>query len=555
MPRTRLSNLLARHWASAVALGITVVMTAGCSHHHAARAASSSFPLVVTTDRGAVRGVISADGQVANFLGIAYAAPPVGALRWRRPQPVAAWTGVRSADHYGPVCAQPASGDGPGSIREDCLYINVQRPAHGNTRQRLPVYLYIHGGGLTTGAGSNFSMAKIVRETGVIGVTFNYRLGVFGFLAHPRLTADQGEPGNYGFLDQQAALRWLRRNIAAFGGDPSRVTLGGESAGGWSVCAHLVSPGSRGLFAQAMIQSGSCQTETRDQADALGTSFAANVGCPDANPAQAVACLRALPTATLVHDENTFGFTSLLVRGTPALPHDPRNAIRNGDFSHVPVLIGGTLNEGRAFTSTNSGWTQSDYERWVQSMFGANAGVVLQQYPWPANADQFAPAYLTGAILTDAGIIGPANPPIEAGIGGCGTQALVKDLARHTTVYAYEWAPRHGPGIVQSRGYANGAGHASELAYLWPNFTENGVRISSLFTRDERQLSNQIVDYWGAFVKTGAPRAAGQPSWPRYTATSAIELSLRAEGQSRPLDSSIISTEHHCSLWDKLTKN
>ena len=161
------------------------------------------------------------------------------------------------------VCAQPSSGDGPGSISEDCLYINVQRPALGDTRQRLPVYVYIHGGGLTTGDGSYFDMGKIVRETGVIGVTFNYRLGVFGFLAHPGLTAEQGESGNYGFLDQQAALRWLRRNVAAFGGDPSRVTVGGESAGGWSVCAHLVSPGSRGLFAQAMIQSGSCQTETR----------------------------------------------------------------------------------------------------------------------------------------------------------------------------------------------------------------------------------------------------------------------------------------------------
>ena len=209
-----------------------------------------------------MRGVISADGRVANFLGIAYAAPPVGALRWRPPQPVAAWTGVHPADHYGNVCAQPSSGDGPGSTSEDCLYINVQRPALGDTRQRLPVYVYIHGGGLTTGDGSYFNMEKIVRETGVIGVTFNYRLGVFGFLAHPGLTAEQGESGNYGFLDQQAALRWLRRNVAAFGGDPSRVTVGGESAGGWSVCAHLVSPGSRGLFAQAIIQSGSCQTET-----------------------------------------------------------------------------------------------------------------------------------------------------------------------------------------------------------------------------------------------------------------------------------------------------
>ena len=206
-----------------VALGVTVVLTVGCSGHPPPRATSSRFPLpssrfplLVTTDRGTVRGVISADGQVADFLGIAYAAPPVGALRWRPPQPVAAWTGVRAADHHDKVCAQPPSGDGPGSISEDCLYINLQRPALGDTRQRLPVYVYIHGGGLTTGDGSYFNMAKIVRETGVIGVTFNYRLGAFGFLAHPGLLAEQGQSGNYGFLDQQAALRWLRRNVSAF---------------------------------------------------------------------------------------------------------------------------------------------------------------------------------------------------------------------------------------------------------------------------------------------------------------------------------------------------
>ena len=550
-------------WVGVVAVGVAAVTTGGCSGHPAPRAASSRFPLVassrfplvVPTDRGAVRGVTSADGQVANFLGIAYAAPPVGALRWRPPQPVAAWTGVRAADHYGKVCAQPSSGDGPGSTSEDCLYINVQRPALGDTRQRLPVYVYIHGGGLTTGDGSYFNMEKIVRETGVIGVTFNYRLGVFGFLAHPGLIAEQEQSGNYGFLDQQAALRWLRRNVAAFGGDPKRMTVGGESAGGWSVCAHLVSPGSRRLVAQAMIQSGSCQTETRDQANAIGTGFAANAGCSNANPAQAIACLRALPATDLVHDESNLGFTSLLVRGTRALPEDPRSAIRSGDFSHVPVLIGGTLDEGRTFTSSDIGWTQSDYEDWVRTVFGTSASVVLAEYPWPANADQFTPAYLTGAILTDAGIIGPASPPIEAGIGGCGTEALIKDIARYTKVYAYEWAPHAGPGIVQSPGYANGAGHASELAYLWPNFEENAVRISSLFDSGERQLSDQIVEYWGAFVKSGAPRVAGQPSWPPYTATSGVQLSLRAQGQSRSLDNAIISTEHHCSLWNKLTGN
>jgi hypothetical protein len=198
-------------WVGGVAVGVAAVTAVGCSGAARARVASRRFPLVVSTDRGAVRGVIGADGRVANFLGIAYAAPPVGPLRWRPPQPVAAWTGVHPADHYGSMCAQPSSGDGPRSDSEDCLYINVQRPALGNPRQRLPVYVYIHGGGLTTGDGSYFNMEKIVRETGVIGVTLNYRLGVFGFLAHLGLTAEQGESGNYGFLDQQAALRWLRR--------------------------------------------------------------------------------------------------------------------------------------------------------------------------------------------------------------------------------------------------------------------------------------------------------------------------------------------------------
>jgi len=400
-----------------VVLGVAAVTTLGCSGHATPRAASPRFPLVVSTDRGAVRGVITADGLVANFLGIAYAAPPVRSLRWRPPQPVAAWTGIHAADHYGRICPQPSSGDGPRSISEDCLYINVQRPAQGDTRQRLPVYVYIHGGGLTTGDGSYFNMEKLVRETGVIGVTFNYRLGVFGFLAHPGLTAEQGESGNYGFLDQQAALRWLRRNIAAFGGDPSRVTVGGESAGGWSVCADLVSPGSRELFARAIIQSGSCQTETADQADAVGTGFAVNAGCSDANPAQAVACLRAIPAGNLVDDESNLGFTSLLVRGTRALPGDPPRMIRSGDFSHVPVLMGGTLDEGRTFTSSNIGWTRLEYEDWVHTVFDANASAVIAHYPWPATGDQFTPAYLTGAILTDAGIIGPANPPIEAGMG------------------------------------------------------------------------------------------------------------------------------------------
>jgi para-nitrobenzyl esterase len=537
-------------------LGVAAVTAAGCSarassHAHAVHATARRFPLVVVTDRGAVRGALSADRRVLGFLGMPYAAPPVRGLRWRPPQPVAAWTGIRAADHYREVCAQPSSGDGPSSTSEDCLYINVQRPALGSVHRRLPVYVYIHGGGLITGAGSYYDMAKIVRDAGVIGVTFNYRLGVFGFLAHPGLSAEQS--GDYGFLDQQAALRWVHRNIPAFGGDPLRVTVGGESAGGWSVCAHLVSPHSRGLFSQAMIQSGSCQTQTPDQAVAAGSALAADAGCAVGNAAAQAACLRALPAADLVQAERSPDFTALLVRGTRALPHDPLTAIREGRFARVRVVIGATLDEARLFTSSDIGQTETGYENWVRSTFGSNAHAVLGEYPWPTNADQFTPAYLTGAIFTDAGLIGPMAPTVETGVGGCGTLALIKDIARYTTVYAYEWAQRDRPGIRQIPGYANGAAHAGELGYLWPNFTEDGVRVASLFNRDERLLSDEIINYWGAFVKEGAPHVVGQPPWPPYSGSSPVQLSLRARGKTRLLNAAAISAEHHCSLWNSLT--
>jgi para-nitrobenzyl esterase len=539
-------------WLVAIALLIGMTTT-GCAGHGTSSAPSGRFPLVVFTDRGAVRGVASADGTVANFLGISYAAPPVGTLRWRPPRPTPAWNGIHAADRYRSVCAQPGGGDGPRGTAEECLYINVQRPALGDRRQRLPVYVFIHGGGLTSGAGSYFNMEKIVHDTGVIGVTFNYRLGVFGFLATAGLTAEQGESGNYGLLDQQAALRWVQRNIAAFGGDPLRVTIGGESAGGWSVCAHLVSPRSRRLFARAILQSGSCPTQTQTQAQATGSQFAVEAGCSTGGPGEAVACLRALSPAQLLDAQGSSGFTPELVRGTRTLPSEPVSAIRAGDFARVPVLIGGTRDEGRAFTSDYIGWSREDYENWVTDVFGGNAARVIAHYPWPPGANRVTPAYLTAAITTDAGIIGPAGSPIEGGIGGCGTQALIRAIARYARTYAYEWAPQTGPGIVTLRGYSDGAGHGSELAYLWPNFEQNGVRIASQFSPAERQLSDRIVQYWGEFVKAGSPGAGGRRPWPPYRTDSPVLLSLRARGQSTLVTGATIDTEHRCSFWNSLT--
>jgi carboxylesterase type B len=248
-------------------LGLALLSAAAPAVADAHPAAGS---LVVHTDKGKISGARS-DG-VDSFLGVPYAAPPVGALRWRPPQPPAAWTGVRAATQYGDRCAALASTNGARSDSEDCLFLNVQRPTGVAAGRRLPVYVFIHGGGLVNGSSNQAGGDKIVRETNAVVVSMNYRLGVFGFLGLPGLS-HAGE-GNYGFLDQQAALRWVQRNIAAFGGDPRQVTLGGESAGAFSVCAHLVARSSRGLFARAMMQSGSCTDRPLADTEAASAGYA-----------------------------------------------------------------------------------------------------------------------------------------------------------------------------------------------------------------------------------------------------------------------------------------
>ncbi|GID91659.1 carboxylesterase/lipase family protein [Amorphoplanes digitatis] len=471
---------------------------------------------VVNTDKGLVQGVRA--GGVDSFLGVRYASPPVGGLRWRAPLPATAWPGVAPAIAYGARCAAAAGSNGPRSEAEDCLFVNVQRPAGLRARERRPVYVFIHGGGLVNGSSNQADMAAMVRATGVIGVSFNYRLGVLGFLGLAGLTAESGESGNYGFQDQQAALAWVRRNIAAFGGDPARVTVGGESAGGWSVCGHLVAPGSRGLLAGAMIQSGSCLTRTQPAAESAGAAVATAVGCTN------VACLRATPVARLI-DAPSGGFA--LVRGTPTLPADPAQAVAAGDFARVPVVIGANLDEGRTFAQGFIGATREQYEAWVQANGGAE---VLARYPWPANPDRFTAAYLIGAIMTDSGML--------AGIGGCANRALTHDFARWTTTYAYEFAHRTGPGLTPIPGYVWGAGHAAELAYLFPSF-DNGTPIAPTFDRDERRLAAEMKRAWGAFVRTGSP------GWPPRGVQS-----LRAGGESRLIGDAALAAEHQCAFWD-----
>ncbi|MFF5144828.1 carboxylesterase/lipase family protein [Streptomyces sp. NPDC013157] len=501
--------------------------------------ASASAATVVPTDHGAVRGAVSQG--VERFLGIPYAASPTGALRWKPPRPAARWAGVREATAFGDPCPVLPSGNGPRSETEDCLDVNVWRPAGVRAGARLPVHVFIHGGGLTNGSGAQNDESKLVRETGVIGVSLNYRLGVFGFLGLPALTEEGGESGNYGFMDQQAALRWVQRNIAAFGGDPAAVTIDGESAGGWSVCGHLVSPGSRGLFARAMMQSGSCPSEPQAQAETAGTAFARQAGCDSTDQAAVLGCLRSASAGSLL--DASRAFSAAFVDGTPTFPVNVREAVGSGRFARVPLVVGANRDEGRTFAQGYIGAGKEAYLAFVQGVAGDRADEVLARYPWPESSGTYTAAYLVGAIMTDSGMIG--------GIGGCGQRSLVRTFERYTPTYSYEFDHRTGPGLTQIPGYVWGAGHAAELAYIWPSF-DNGTPIAPLFDAGERRLAREMTQYWGAFTRTGRPHVARQSAWPAYHSGKGLTLSLRAGGRSVLIDDAQVSAEHRCSFWDTM---
>ena len=491
---------------------------------------------VVRTRSGAVRG--RAVEGVEAFLGLPYAAPPVGKLRWRPPQRVRSWRGVRDATEFGARAAAAESANGPRSEAEDCLFVNVWRPMGTSERARLPVYVFIHGGGLLNGSSNQADMTQFVQATGVVGVSLNYRLGVLGFLAHPTLSEESGESGNWGLMDQQAALAWVRDNIARFGGDPKRVTVGGESAGGWSVCAHLVAPGSRGLFAGAMVQSGSAPSVSLQDAEGMGFQIAEALGCTGLD---ALDRLRALPVGALI-DVAYPGEVPKPVHFTPFLPAPVHESIRAGVFQRVPVVVGATRDEGRTFLKGGLGWDGAQYAAWVREWFGAKAEKVLAEYPWPEDADGFTGAYLAGEVVTDCGAFD--------GIGGCGNLRLTREMARHTRVWAYEFAHRTGPGLTpEPAGYEWGAGHAAELAYLFPSF-DNGTPIAPRFGEVERRLSREMTARWGGFVAKGVPEPEGLAPWPAFN-DAGVVLSLRGEG-SVPVPEADIARQHRWAFWEGL---
>jgi len=518
--------------ASLVACVTAVVVAASASARSSTPtkgpAKGKGDPTVVATDTGAVRGAIS--GGIRAFRGIPYAAPPVGDLRWRPPQPHARWTGVRNATQFGSSCPQTLGPFGVPSTDEDCLFLNVYTPAGATAGSRLPVMFWIHGGSLITGEGTDYDPTALVKH-GVVVVTINYRLGLLGFLAHPALSAESAthDSGDYGLMDQQFALGWVKRNIAHFGGNPAGVTIFGESAGGLSVRSLLVSPAAKGLFQRAIVESGSYAetVPTLAQAEVTGEALAANMGCTD----QTAACLRALPVSTLLANETAL---TQLPNISALLPEQYATAFGTGAFNRVPVLYGTNHDEWMLFVDLlnsvlGNPVTPANYQAQVAATLqlpsaAAAAPVVaaypLSAYPTPFNA--------LGAVGTDA-------------IFACNARVDVRSISQYVPTYQYEFDDPSPPMIflLPPVPYSLGAYHASELQYLFPTS-------ASTLDAAQRQLAGAMQGYWTNFAKTGDPNGAGLPAWPAYTAATDEAQSLV---EPAPAPESTFAAEHECAFW------
>jgi para-nitrobenzyl esterase len=517
-----------------------VGLAAACVAVVGSPASAEADDKVVNTDNGPVRGVET--GNMLAFLGIPYAAAPVGDLRWRPPQPHARWRTPLDASRFGNHCSQPPTlfGSQP-SVTEDCLFLNVYTGRHIDHGQphRRPVMVWIYGGGLTTGASDTYDPAKLVEDGDAIVVTFNYRLGVLGFLTHPALTAESSDhaSGNYGLMDQQFALGWVRRNIAQFGGDPNNVTIFGESAGGVSVHSNLASPTAAGLFHRAIAESGaySLTQPTLAQAEAGGTAFASVVGCGS----QTAACLRALPvTAILAAQGVVFSNGIVPTVDGKVLTQSVGAAFASGSFNRVPVVEGSNHDEWRFFVAeteilTGTPLTAAGYIPAIAATLGVPIPVAtflagfypLAAYPPPSTA----PSIALGALGTDASF-------------ACNARVVSRLLAQYVPTYQYEFNDPNAPiPLFVSLSFPSGAYHSSELQYFF-DFTPLGF---PGLTAGQEQLSDAMVSYWTRFARTGDPNRPGAPAWPQYGATDQFQ----SFEVPTPVTRTGFGVDHKCAVW------
>lgn len=484
----------------------------------AVRARVATASLDVRVDGGIVRGAV--ERGVMSFKGIPFAAPPVGDLRWAPPQPVKPWSGVRPALRFGPDCAQlPTPGDAAPlrtASKENCLYINVWRPQARSARG-LPVMVWIYGGGFVDGGTSPavYDGTEFARD-GVVLVSFNYRLGNFGFFAFPALdrkSAD-GLRADYTFMDQIAALQWVRRNAASFGGDPHNVTIFGESAGGMSVNALLMSPLARGLFAKAIIESGAGRNNSyplrplagaADSAEALGRRLARHLAVAG-DGSDALAELRAMPAARLVDglnlatmtDDSTYVGGPIIDAGL--YPGAPVRVYATGGGARVPVMIGANTDEISRLTADSFAALWQSFgpdSAAARRIYDPDGRRALQEVRTAAGGDQW--------------MVEPAR-------------AIARLLsARGQRVYEYRF------GYVASslRSSLSAAPHASEIPFVFDTVAAHYGKETS---RADEAMARVVHAYWVAFARTGRPEARGAPAWPEYRASTDSLMSFTDHG-------------------------
>ncbi|WKD36385.1 carboxylesterase/lipase family protein [Streptomyces xanthophaeus] len=514
------------------ALALIAVLGSAPPAATAAPSGGSPHP-VVTVAQGALRGQ-SRDGA-QEFLGVPYAAPPVGDARLRAPAPAPGWHGVREATRQSPACLQfsPFGLSDPAAVSEDCLYLDVYRPRTARPGARLPVIVWMHGGAYSQGTGTQFGGRTMADLTQSVVVSINYRLGQLGYLALPELGRENAlRSGSFGLMDQLAALRWTRENIGAFGGNPGSVTISGQSAGSGSVCALLAAPPAAGLFHRAVLQSGPCTLlGTPDSADAeqQARSFAERAGCTAS--AGVAACLRAASGAALVEAARTLP-TRGPASGDGLLPVAPAQAIGRGAWNKVPVLIGSTRSEARFFVALTQPYlTAEQYTAQILAGHGAAGPEVLARYPV---AKYGSPYLALSAVMTDSTF-------------ACHTAWTAQLFAAQVPTYVYEFDDPRSPTLAgaQVPGLDESNAHSAELAYLH-DFTMGERPLTPV----QVTLGNRMKRYWAAFARFGAPVVAGQTPWPPTGAGAGDgDATVLTLDPAATRTTTSFGADHSCAFW------
>lgn len=536
---------------------------------------AGSGPIVTTVD-GRLRGLVR--NGVDIFLGIPYAAPPVGNLRWKPPQPVKRWQVVRDATQYAPTCSQVTelgAFAGPSSTSEDCLYLNVFTAGAAKNGKKRPVLVWIHGGANVDGASNDYDASKLASggPNGVptVVVTLNYRLGLFGFFSHPAIDSEGHLSGNYGILDQQAVLRWVQRNIAAFGGDPDRVALGGQSAGAVDTAANMISPYGSGLFNRAILQSSpgflASNFVTRAVAEGHGVSFAKAAGCSASSNSETAKCLRNL-TATRIlqlqgatNADGRYGSGLLSIDGN-IIPRTPDQAFNTGSFNKMPIMGGGTRDELTFITG-------------ITQYFSGPPQM-------PMTAAQYSAAVAAGAPCTfclggtiPAGTA--ARYPLSNYNGDpmlayarvttdsvrCQEVNVIERLASQVPIYAYDFTYQDAPYYFpKMTGFRPLAAHTIDIQFVFNKWHggQLGVNLDQTtgqprdLNQQEENLSDQIVAAWTNFASTGNPNGTGNTPWPKLATGNTGKYFLEDVPLStQPVTQ--IQTRYQCNFWNEISAN